>query len=127
MNHNDVVYPRLWNELWRTRAVRALLALPPLVAVALLTPSYGLLRSAIGVALFAAILAFGYKYWRDVGLIPPEPDAEDVSDYGLKYVCTVCGLELKIERASKDKPPTHCGEKMELVRSGGKPPLKPVD
>ena len=107
--------------------MRALLVLPPLVAVAILTPSYGLLRSAIGVALFVAVLAFGFKYWRDVGLIPPEPEAEDVSDYGLKYVCTVCGLELKIERASQDKAPTHCGEKMELVRSGGKPPLKPVD
>jgi hypothetical protein len=107
--------------------VRLVLAVLSLVAVAALTPSYGLPRSAVGVALFVAILTFGYKYWRDVGLIPPEPDLEDVSDHGLKYVCTVCGLELKVEKASKDKAPTHCGEKMELVRSGGKPPLKPVD
>jgi hypothetical protein len=127
VNHKDVVYPRLWIALWRTPAVRALLVVLLAAAVAVLTPSYGFVRSAIGVALFAAILVFGYKYWRDVGLIPPEPDLEDVSDYGLKYVCTVCGLELKVEKASKDKPPTHCGEKMELVRSGGKPPLKPVD
>jgi hypothetical protein len=122
-----VVYPRLWITLWRRVAVRLSLLVVALIAVALLTPSYGLLRSAIGVALFAAVLIFGFKYWRDVGLIPPEPDPEDVSDYGLKYVCTVCGLELKVEKVAKDKPPTHCGEKMELVRTGGKPPLKPVD
>jgi hypothetical protein len=127
VNHKDVVYPRLWIALWRTPPVRALLVLIPLIAAAALTPTYGLPRSAIGVALFTAILTFGYKYWRDVGLISPEPEPEDVSDYGLRYVCTVCGLELKVEKASKDKPPTHCGEKMELVRTGGKPPLKPVD
>jgi hypothetical protein len=107
--------------------VRMLLVVLSVVAVALLTPFYGPLRSAIGVALFAGILAFGYRYWRDVGLIPREPEPEDVSDYGLRYVCAVCGLELKVEKASKDNPPTHCGEKMQLVRSGGKPPLKPVD
>jgi hypothetical protein len=51
--------------------------------------------------------------------IPPEPELADVSDYGLRYVCTMCGLELKVEKAAHDKPPSHCMEPMTLVDRGG--------
>ena len=97
-----------------------------LVLVVALGPIYGWVRSGIGVAIGFGILAFGYKYWRDVGLIPPEPELTDVSDQDMRYVCTMCGLELKVEVASKDRAPTHCMEPMVLERAGGKPPLRPI-
>jgi hypothetical protein len=87
--------------------------------------AFGYLRAAIGLALLTGLLLFGFKYWRDVGLIPPEAELTDVSEFDLKYICRVCGLELRVEVAAKDKAPTHCGEPMELV-SGGAPPLRPI-
>jgi hypothetical protein len=95
------------------------------IALVPLGETFGYLRGAIGLAVLAALLVLGFKYWRDVGLIPPETETTDVREFDLKYVCRVCGLELRVEVAAKDKAPTHCGEAMELV-SGGTPPLRPV-
>jgi hypothetical protein len=108
----------------RKRPPIALLALAG-IALVFLGESFGYVRAAIGLALLVAFVAFGFKYWRDVGLIPPEPEPTDVSDFDLKYVCRVCGLELRVEVAAKDKPPKHCGEAMQLV-PGGTPPLRPI-
>jgi hypothetical protein len=107
-------------------------ALPLLFAIALvgvvaLGPTYGFVRAAIGVAMFFAIATFGTRQVRSMMKAPPEPEVVDVSDYGLKYVCTMCGLELKLEVAAKDRAPSHCMEPMVLERTGGRPPLKPVD
>lgn len=106
----------------RSRAIVLIIAGAVFIA---LGQAFGFLRAAVGLAVLMALLVFGFKYWRDVGLIPPEPEVTDVSDFDLKYVCRVCGLELRVEVAAKDKAPTHCGEPMELV-SGGTPPLRPV-
>jgi len=84
-------------------------------------------RAAIAVAMFFAISIFGTRQVRSMIAAPPEPEIADVSDYGLRYVCTMCGLELKVEVAARDKAPTHCMEPMELVRTGGKPILRPLD
>ena len=105
------------------RAIGACLAI---VAVVVLGEAYGYFRSVTGLAMSAGILYFGIRYVQTMGDIPPKPDIADVSDYGLKYVCRNCGLELKVEKAARDKAPTHCTEPMELVREGGKPPLRPV-
>ena len=43
----------------------------------------------------------------------------DVAKYELRYVCTMCGLELKVEKAARDKAPTHCMEPMVLVTGHG--------
>ena len=107
-------------------------ALPFLVALALaavvaLGPTFGFVRAAIGVAMFFAIATFGSRQVRSMMKSPPEPELADVSEYGLKYVCTMCGLELKIEVAAKDRAPTHCMEPMVLERTGGRPPLRPVE
>lgn len=96
------------------------------VAIVVLGETFGYFRSVTGVAMFAGILMLGVRYVQTMGDIPPEPEITDVSDYGLKYVCGNCGLELKVEKAAKDKAPTHCAEPMTLVREGGKPPLRPV-
>jgi hypothetical protein len=89
--------------------------------------AFGFLRATIAVLIFLGIFVFGARQIRSMVSIPPEPELADVSDYGLKYVCRMCGLELKVEVAAKDKAPTHCMEPMELVRTGGKPPLRSID
>jgi len=96
------------------------------VALGVLGYFYGYLRATIGILMFGAILLFGARFVRQMVIAPPEPEPEDVSGYGLKYVCDVCGLELMVEKASKDPAPKHCGEPMHLIREGGKPPLRPV-
>ncbi len=88
--------------------------------------TYGFVRAVLGAGMFIGILLFGWSYWRNIGLAPPEPELADVSEYGLKYVCTMCGLELKVEVAARDRAPRHCMEEMELIRTGGRPPLRPI-
>jgi hypothetical protein len=88
--------------------------------------SFGFVRAAVGMAMFVGILVVGMRWIQSVVTSQPDPEPTDVSDYGLRYVCTVCGLELKVEVAARDKAPSHCMEPMVLVRSDGKPPLHPV-
>ena len=107
----------------RPRLVAAVLALAAVVALA---QFYGYLRAAVGVAMFVGILVFGSRFIQQLGVAHSQPEISDVSDYGLKYVCTMCGLELKVEKAARDKAPTHCMQPMVLVREDGKPPLRPV-
>jgi hypothetical protein len=102
------------------------LAAALVVAVAVLGESFGYVRALIGVAMFCGIAYFGFRYVGQLGQIPPEPEIADVSEYGLKYVCRNCGLQLRVEKAARDKAPTHCMEPMELLREGGRPPLRPV-
>lgn len=82
---------------------------------------YGYWRAAVAVAAFLLIARFGIRWIRSAVTSPPEPEIADVSGYGLRYVCTMCGLELKVEIAAKDRAPSHCMEPMVLVRSGGAP------
>ena len=98
-----------------------------MIAIVALGVPFGFVRATIAVLLFLGIATFGARQMKSMVSIPPEPDVTDVSDYGLKYVCEMCGLELKIEVAAKDRAPSHCMEPMKLVRTGGKPPLRPVD
>ena len=88
--------------------------------------AYGFLRAAIAVVMFAVIAVVGVRFLYSILQAPPEPEISDVSDYGFKYVCQMCGLELRVEKAARDKPPTHCMEPMVLVNEEGKPPLHPV-
>lgn len=78
---------------------------------------YGFVRAFIAVLMFLAIAIFGARQIRSMLSIPPEPEIADVRGYGLRYVCTMCGLELKIEKAAKDKAPTHCMEPMVLTQA----------
>lgn len=96
----------------------------------MLGQAYGYGRAAGAGLMFAVVLAYGLRLRRKFVSIPPEPEPADVSEFGLKYVCTVCGLELKVEIAARDKPPSHCMEPMVLLRAGtppgARPPLRPV-
>ena len=88
--------------------------------------AYGYMRAVIAVGVFWVLLTFGLRQLRGIANSPPEPELADVSDYGLRYVCSMCGLELRVEVAARDRAPTHCMEPMKLVRVGGKPPLTSV-
>jgi hypothetical protein len=96
------------------------------IAVVALGEVYGYLRAVVAVLLFLAIAYWGLRSTYSAVSYEPDPETADVSEYGLKYVCTMCGLELKVEVAAKDNAPKHCGEPMKLVRAGGKPPLRSV-
>jgi hypothetical protein len=106
--------------------IRPVPALVVLVLVVVLGRPFGYLRAGVALGMAAGILYLGFSYFRSAGEVPPDPEAEDVSDGSLRYVCTMCGLELKVEVAASDKAPSHCREKMVLVQGGGRPPLKPV-
>ncbi|MFN2388248.1 MAG: hypothetical protein ABR575_01375 [Actinomycetota bacterium] len=88
--------------------------------------AFGPARAAGALAMFLAVFYLGARKMEKVVSVPPEVELADVAEYGLRYVCSMCGLELKVEVAARDKAPTHCGESMLLVRSGGKAPLRPV-
>lgn len=83
-------------------------------------------RIIVAVLMGIIILAILTAWLRSmVNAPPPDPEASDVSDYGLKYVCTMCGLELRVEKAAKERAPTHCMEPMVLIRErSGPPPLE---
>lgn len=80
--------------------------------------AFGYVRAGVAVAVFFLMARFGIRWMRSAVTSQPEPEVTDVSEYGLKYVCTMCGLELKIEVAAKDRAPSHCMEPMVLVRTG---------
>lgn len=96
------------------------------VFIAGVGPFFGYGRAAIAFLIAAPILALGIGYFRSAGNSLPEPVAEEVSASDLRYVCSVCGLELKVLIATNDRAPTHCREHMELVTVPGAPPLKSV-
>jgi hypothetical protein len=115
--------------LWTTTVratVKAVAALAVGAVFVLLGEFYGYVRAAIGIAMFVALAYAGIRWIHSVVSSQPDAEPTDVSGYGLKYVCRMCGLELKVEVAAKEAAPRHCMEPMELVRTGGKPPLRPV-
>lgn len=88
--------------------------------------AYGYVRAAVGIVMFVALAYAGIRWVQSAVSSRPDPEPTDVSGYGLKYVCSMCGLELKVEVAARESAPRHCMEPMDLVRTGGKPPLRPV-
>ena len=104
-------------------AAQVVAALALLVVVVMLGIAFGYLRALVALAFAAGVLWLGTSYFKAAGEVPPEPEAEDVSGSELKYVCPVCGLELRVEVATTDRAPRHCREAMILV---GAPPLRPL-
>lgn len=98
-----------------------------LVAIVALGPTFGFVRAAIAVTMFVVMATFGTRQVRSMMKAPPEPELADVSGYGLKYVCTMCGLELRVEVAAKDRAPSHCMEPMELRRTTEQPSARALD
>ena len=108
------------------RRAPLLLALSVAAVISLAGYFFGYVRAAVAVAMFLVLFSFALRQLRAIANAPPDPELADVSDYGLRYVCSMCGLELRVEVAARDRAPTHCMEPMKLVRTGGKPPLTTV-
>ncbi|MGH2787200.1 MAG: hypothetical protein ACRDJV_04735 [Actinomycetota bacterium] len=106
--------------------MKTVVAAAAIAALILFGTLYGYVRAAIGILMFFAIVYWGLRASYSAVTYEPEPEATDVSDLDLRYVCTMCGLELKVEVAARDRAPKHCGEPMQLIQSGGKPPLHSV-
>jgi hypothetical protein len=115
----------LWTSDGRV-PVNLVIAVAAGAVFAVLGHFYGYLRAAVGMVMFVALAYAGIRWVLSAVSMRPDPEPTDVSDLGLKYVCRMCGLELKVEVAAKDAAPRHCMEPMELVRTGGPPPLHPV-
>jgi hypothetical protein len=75
------------------------------------------LKLLIGVVAFAVILRVGIFMLRMLGSPVPEPDEGEMRRVSLKYRCTICGMEVKMTKASVDlpEPPRHCMEDMQFV------------
>lgn len=82
------------------------------------------LRFVLGSVIGIALAAFGIGFFRSFAGSPP-PHMKDSSpqevpeEYGLAYVCEMCGLELSVIRVAQERAPKHCGEEMALVRRKG--------
>lgn len=78
----------------------------------------GLGRLLVAIAIGLGVLWFGVGYFRQLGNPPPPDPGPMAVDPGLQlaYECEMCGLELALVKAGKEKAPRHCGEKMVLVR-----------
>ncbi len=85
------------------------------------SPGNPLVAVAIGVAiLFLALGAFR-------GLVrsraPEEkPEAEDVADLDVFFVCVECGTEFRVEKLGELQVPRHCGEVMRVERRAREAP-----
>lgn len=98
-------------------AIAALIVFVSLLLLAL-SNAGGVLRILVAMAMAVFLAWFGIGYFRQLGN-PPPPEPEPVRvDPGLRlaYLCEMCGLELAVVIAAKDKAPKHCGEAMVLVR-----------
>ncbi len=49
--------------------------------------------------------------------LPPPPPSGELRKVDLRYRCSVCGMEIRLTRASEEdpEPPRHCQEDMDLV------------
>ena len=74
----------------------------------------------IAVAALAAyvILRMGFAVLRGFAAPLPEPPPPgELRRIRLRYRCSICGMELRIDRASEElpEPPRHCQDEMDLV------------
>lgn len=107
--------------------MKATVATAGLILLAVLGYFYGFGRAALALLGAGVILYLGFSYFSAAVTVPPDVEEEDVRDQDLRYVCRMCGLELKVETATTDRAPTHCREKMELVNvAPDQTPLRPV-
>ncbi len=72
------------------------------------------LALAVGWALFKVGAAVLGGFARP---IPEPPPAGEMRRIKLRYRCSVCGMELRIDRATEElpPPPRHCQDEMDLV------------
>lgn len=82
------------------------------------------LKFVLGSAIGLAMAIFGIGFFRSFAGAPPSHMKESSPtqvppEYGLAYVCEMCGMELSVIRVAQERAPKHCGEEMMLVRREG--------
>jgi hypothetical protein len=97
--------------------VNVVLTLLIVAVIVVLAIPYGFFKAIVGVIAFLLLVSFGVRYLKSLATAPQEDEPADVSDYDLRYVCQMCGLELKVEVAASNKAPRHCMEPMVLLGS----------
>jgi hypothetical protein len=75
------------------------------------------LKLIVGVVVFLVILRLGIFVLRALGTPISEPDQGELRRVNLRYLCTICGAEVKMTKAGEDlpPPPRHCMEDMQLI------------
>ena len=73
----------------------------------------------IGAIIVTVVVAkVGWGMLRSVTTpLPPPPPAGELRKVDLRYRCSVCGMEIRLTKASEEdpEPPRHCQEEMDLV------------
>jgi hypothetical protein len=74
------------------------------------------LLGAIVVTVVVAKIGLGMLRSVTTPLPPPPPEGE-LRKVDLRYRCSVCGMEIRLTKASEEdpEPPRHCQEDMDLV------------
>ncbi|MDP9075437.1 MAG: hypothetical protein M3N98_14990 [Actinomycetota bacterium] len=75
------------------------------------------LKIIIGLVAFAVIMRIGVFVLRALATPVAVPDQGELRRVNLRYLCTICGAEVKMTKAGEDLPaaPRHCLEDMQLV------------
>lgn len=105
------------------RIIGGILVMLTIVAIAslvwlLVGNSTGIGRFVVALLMSVVIGWFGIGYFRQLAHAPPadqEPMHVDPS-LRLTYVCEICGMELAVIVAAKERAPRHCSEAMVLIR-----------
>jgi hypothetical protein len=75
-------------------------------------------RVVVAVAVALVLLKVGFALLGSFARPVPEPPPPgELRRIKLRYRCSVCGMELRIDRASEElpEPPRHCQDEMDLV------------
>jgi len=75
------------------------------------------LKIIVAVVAFVVIMRIGVFFLRALATPAPVPDAGELRRVNLKYLCTICGAQVRMTKAGEDlpPPPRHCLEDMELM------------
>lgn len=79
-----------------------------------------MVRLVIAVVFFLVLLRIGLFFIRSLAQPMPEPPPPgEMRRVNLRYRCTLCGVELRLTKATEQEPvaPRHCMEEMDLIPS----------
>lgn len=108
----------LHDETVLQRRKQILLIIVAAVTIGLLALGYPILRVAIAVAAFYALIRVGFAVLGSFARpIPEPPPPGELRKVKLVYRCSSCGAELRMTLANDQMPdpPRHCADDMDLM------------